>query len=170
MDQRNKMVAQAGSTSNTTPNSQLVVVRLPARLSSATQTTSKDVQIRLDHCAKQEWVVCCHQTLASNGLFAGSGWPQPPFQTRPYKPCDFCCLARTLAFLGILQPMTRTRHQPPLLSCLTTADGPPTRAVPSAIQLQCSYQFPKIQYPLHRIFGHIYKILNIVEKITNYTV
>ena len=26
------------------------------------------------------------------------------------------------------------------------------------------------QYPSHRIFGHMYKILNAIEKITNYIV
>ena len=26
------------------------------------------------------------------------------------------------------------------------------------------------QYPSHRIFGHMHEILNVVEKITNYTV
>ena len=27
-----------------------------------------------------------------------------------------------------------------------------------------------IQYPSHRIFGHMYGTLNVVEKITNYTI
>ena len=77
------MVAQSGSTPNTTPNWQLVVVGLPARLPGATQTTPGDAQAGSGHCAKQEWVARCHQDLAGNGLVAGPDWPQPPFQTHP---------------------------------------------------------------------------------------
>ena len=85
MDQPNKMVAQPGSAPNTTSNWQLVVVGLPARLPGATQTTPGDAQAGLGRCDKQEWVARCHQDLAGNGLVAGPGWPQPPFQTR-YSP------------------------------------------------------------------------------------
>ena len=79
---RTGVIAQPGSTPNTTPNWQLVVVGLPARLPGATQTTPGDAQAGSGHCAKQEWVARCHQDLAGNGLVAGPGWPQPPFQTR----------------------------------------------------------------------------------------
>ena len=54
---------------------------LPARLPGAPQTILEDIQAGLDHCAKQEWVVHCHQAPAGLGLVARLGWPQPPFHT-----------------------------------------------------------------------------------------
>ena len=37
-------------------------------------------------------------------------------------------------------------------------------------ELSGTFQKKFAQYPSHRIFGHMHKILNVIEKITNYTV
>ena len=44
---------------------------LPARLLGAPQTIPEDAQAELGHCAKQEWVVHCHQALAGQGRSLG---------------------------------------------------------------------------------------------------